>query len=224
MSLIDGTYFLLAHPAAAGTAGIRIAFYQRTRWKSPPSGQDGKRDWWHHFRKPPYSWTHLKPQNRLLIKRPSRRAKRNYVRATTVYEVYLISERPCLFLIVPAAREKNETKKRRTSHFIGDCDESRIPLRRRHNRFLTNGRFPGGETDVVYSSRYDVTLHLRISMNRNGLQLPIVRFCASPSAGCRNRVTLGSFLRRMQFASLRIAGVWSYDDIWIVNTRWTKTN
>lgn len=41
--------------------------------------------------------------------------------------------------------------------------------------------FPRGKTDAVYSSRYD-TLHSRISMNRNGSQLPIVGFCAGRGA------------------------------------------
>lgn len=214
MSLIDdGTYFLLARPAAAGTAGTRIAFYQRTRWKSPPSDQDDKRDWWHRFRKPPYSWTHLKPQNRLLIKRPSRRrvaaaqnaimfAQRQFMKCTL-----LASDCAC-FSSFSQQKKKMKQTKEELHIFIVDCDESWILLRRRHDRFLTNGRSLG-ETDVVYSSRYDITLHSRISMNRNGLQLPIVRFCVSPSAGCRNRVELGNFLRRMQFGSLQIAGIWS---------------
>lgn len=160
MSLIDdGTYFLLARPAAAGTAGIRIAFYQRTRWKSPPSDQDGKRDWWHRFRKPPYSWTHLKPQNRLLIKRPSRRrcrAKRNYVRATTVYEVYLISERPRLFFIVLAAK-KNETNKKRTSYFYRRLRRIVNSTPEETRSFSYERAFPrGNRRCLLVSLRYNV--------------------------------------------------------------------
>lgn len=152
MSLIDdGTYFHLARPAAADTAGTRIVFYRRQRWKSPPSGRDGKRDWRLRSRKPPYSWTHLKPQNQLLIKPPSRHrrrcAKRNYVRdATLVYKVYLISEQPCLFLIVP--HRKTEKKKGEQNFLL--CwklrRESWVPWlehRKRHGRFLTNGRSLG---------------------------------------------------------------------------------
>jgi len=114
----DGTYFLPARPAAADTAGTRIPFYRRQHWKSPPSGRDGKRDWRLRSRKPPYSWTHLKPQNQLLIKRPSHhrcrnhRVKHNYVRdATPVYEVYLISKQvPCLFLISHSKRKKRRKR------------------------------------------------------------------------------------------------------------------
>lgn len=51
--------------------------------------------------------------------------------------------------------------------------------------------FPRGKTDAVYSSRYD-TLHSRISMNRNGSQLPIIRFCAGRGAEIARRP--GKFL------------------------------
>lgn len=78
--------------------------------------------------------------------------------------------------------------------------------RESRDRFSYEQAFPRGETDVVYSvSLRDVPLHSRISMNRNGLQLPIVRFCVSHPAGCRNHVALESFLRRGR--SLRAHGL-----------------
>jgi len=107
-------------------------------------------------------------------------------------------------------REKNKEKE--SSYFVGNCDEPWVPrLEFRKKHFLTKTFLRGGETNVVYLSCYEVTLHSRISMDWNGLQLPIIRFCVSPSAGCRDP---RCFLRRTQFASLRIAGVRSCADFW----------
>lgn len=69
-----------------------------------------------------------------------------------------------------------------------------MDLRKKHDRFLTNGRSLGLKGQTL-STRLvtTVTLHSRISMNRNGLQLPIVRFCVSLPAECRDR-RVGKFL------------------------------